>query len=114
MCDFCLPAGSKLWCAELKVEQKQRKKKKCSTTGSKFGPCDLESSKISKSNVLTGIKQVMGSTAFGKIIAVYGHIDENGRFVRKWTVPKMAITDKMVKNGRLSVNLSEILARFPG
>ena len=98
MCDFCLPAGSKLWCAELKVEQKQRKEKKCSTTGSKFGPCDLESSKISKSNVLTGIEQVMSSTAFGKIIAVYGHIDENGRFVRKWTVPKMSITDKMVKN----------------
>ena len=46
---------------------------------------------------------MMRSTAFGKITAVYGHIDENGRFVRKWTVPKMAITDKMVKNGRLSV-----------
>ena len=42
----------------------------------------------------------MSSTAFGKITAVYGHIDENERFVRKWTVPKMAITDKMVKNGR--------------
>ena len=47
----------------------------------------------------------MRSTAFGKITAVYGQIDENRRFVRKWTVPKMAITDKMVKNGRLSVNL---------
>ena len=69
--------------AELKVEQKQRKMKKCSTIGSKFGPCDLESSKISKSNVLTVIEQVMSSTAFGKITAVYGHIDENGRFVRK-------------------------------
>ena len=45
----------------------------------------------------------MRSTAFDKITAVYGHIAENGRFVRKWTVPKMAITDKMVKNGRLSV-----------
>nr|WP_235315357.1 hypothetical protein [Ligilactobacillus ruminis] len=43
---------------------------------------------------------MMRSTAFGKITAVYGHIAENGRFVRKWTVPKMAITDKMVKNGR--------------
>ncbi|MGO4955299.1 hypothetical protein [Ligilactobacillus ruminis] len=38
------------------------------------------------------------STALGKITVVYGHIDENGRFVRKWTVPKM------VKNSRLSVN----------
>ena len=46
----------------------------------------------------------MRGTAFGKITAVYGQIDENRRFVRKWTVPKMAITDKMVKNGRLSVN----------
>ncbi|WP_235315407.1 hypothetical protein [Ligilactobacillus ruminis] len=53
------------------------------------------------------------STAFGRITVVYGHIDENGRFVRKWTVPKMAITDKMVKNGRLSVNLSEVLACRP-
>ena len=25
----------------------------------------------------------LASTAFGKITAVYGHIDENGRFVRK-------------------------------
>ena len=33
----------------------------------------------------------------------YGHIDENGPFVRKWLARKMAITDKMVKNGRLSV-----------
>ena len=33
----------------------------------------------------------------------YGHIDENGQFVRKWLALKMAITDKMVKNGRLSV-----------
>ncbi len=33
----------------------------------------------------------------------YGHIDENGPFVRKWLALKMAITDKMVKNGRLSV-----------
>ncbi|MSB44566.1 hypothetical protein GKD00_08605 [Lactobacillus ruminis] len=43
------------------------------------------------------------STAFVKIIAVYGHIDENGHAVRKRTVPKMAITDKMVKNNYLSV-----------
>gem|GEM_PF-5973711 len=46
-------------------------------------PRGAESSKISKSNVLTVIEQVMSSTAFGKITAVYGHIDENGRFVRK-------------------------------
>ena len=45
----------------------------------------------------------MRSTAFGKITAVYGQIDENGHAVRKRTVPKMAITDKMVKNSCLSV-----------
>ncbi|MCR5749573.1 MAG: hypothetical protein K6G02_05330 [Lactobacillus sp.] len=48
----------------------------------------------------------MHSTAFGKIIAVYGHIGENGHAVRKRTVPKIPITDKMAKNPALSVNLS--------
>ncbi|WP_270413323.1 hypothetical protein [Ligilactobacillus ruminis] len=52
------------------------------------------------------------STAFGKSSAVYGHIDENGLFVRKQPARKKAITDKMVKNGSLSVNLSEILAKI--
>ena len=56
---------------------------------------------------------MMRSAAFVKIIAVYGHIDENGRFVRKWSSRKMAITDKMVKNNYLSVNFSEILADCP-
>ena len=55
----------------------------------------------------------MRSTAFGKIIVVYGHIDENGHSVRKWPSRKMPITDKMVKNSLLSVNLSEILAHLP-
>ena len=39
-----------------------------------------------------------------KVFAVYGHIDEKGSSVRKRLARKMAITDKMVKNGRLSVN----------
>ena len=56
----------------------------------------------------------MSSTAFGKNTAVYGHIDENGRFVRKWTVPKMAITDKMVKNSCLSVKIQAFLTWFYG
>ena len=34
-----------------------------------------------------------------KVFAVYGHIDENGFSVRKRLARKMAITDKMVKNG---------------
>ncbi|MEE0004495.1 MAG: hypothetical protein UE077_06890 [Ligilactobacillus ruminis] len=46
---------------------------------------------------------------FPQFFCVYGHIDENGASVRKWHDRKMPITDKMVKNGTLSVNLSEIL-----
>ena len=54
----------------------------------------------------------LSDAALGKSSAVYGHIDENGLFVRKRTARKKAITDKMVKNGSLSVNLSEILAKI--
>ena len=43
MCDFCLPAGPKLGRVELKVEQKQEKKKKCSTAESKIVPRGAES-----------------------------------------------------------------------
>ena len=56
----------------------------------------------------------MSGTAFGKITAVYGHIDENGRFVRNWSARKMAITDKMGKNGRLSVKIQTFRTRFYG
>ena len=56
----------------------------------------------------------LSDAAFGKIIAVYGQIDENGRFVRNWTARKMAITDKMVKNGRLSVKIQAFRTRFYG
>ena len=56
----------------------------------------------------------MRSTAFGKTTAVYGQIDENGRFVRKWLNRKMPITDKMVKNGRLSVKIQTLRTRFYG
>ena len=37
----------------------------------------------SQPNSGAAIKQMMSSTAFGKITAVYGHIAENGLFVRK-------------------------------
>ena len=57
---------------------------------------------------------MMHSATFVKIIVVYGHIDENGHAVRKRTVPKMAITDKMVKNSRLSVKIQTFLTRFYG
>ena len=51
-------------------------------------------------------------TAFGKITAVYGHINENGRFIRNWLAWKMAITDKMVKNSWLSVKIKPFLPGF--
>ena len=60
------------------------------------------------------IEQMMRSTAFGKITAVYGQIDENGLFVRKWPARKIPITDKMVKNGRLSVKIQAFRTRFYG
>ena len=60
------------------------------------------------------IEQVLSSTAFGKIIVVYGQIAENGHAVRKWPAQKMAITDKMVKNGRLSVKIQPVWTRFYG
>ena len=58
------------------------------------------------------IEQMMRSTAFGKITAVYGQIDENGLFVRKWLARKMPITDKMVKNSGLSVKIQPFRTRF--
>ena len=57
---------------------------------------------------------MMRSTAFVKITAVYGQIAENWEFVRKWPARKMPITDKMVKNGRLSVKIQVFRARFYG
>ena len=56
----------------------------------------------------------LSDAAFGKITAVYGHIDENGPSVRKRPAPKMAITDKMGKNGQLSVKIQTFLTRFYG
>nr|WP_270522725.1 hypothetical protein [Ligilactobacillus ruminis] len=57
---------------------------------------------------------MMRSTAFDKITAVYGHIDENGLFVRKWLARKIPITDKMVKNSCLSVKIKPFRTRFYG
>ena len=56
----------------------------------------------------------MRSTEFVKITVVYGHIAENGLFVRNWPVRKMAITDKMVKNSRMSVKIQTFRTRFYG
>ena len=52
--------------------------------------------------------------AFGKITVVYGHIDENGAFVRNWLARKKAITDKMGKNSRLSVRFQPFRTKFYG
>ena len=56
----------------------------------------------------------LSGAAFGKITAVYGQIDENGHAVRKWPVRKIAITDKMGKNGRLSVKIQTFRIQFYG
>ena len=56
----------------------------------------------------------LADSAFGKNAFVYGPIDENGKFVRKWPARKKAITDKMVKNGRLSVKIQTFRTRFYG
>ena len=56
----------------------------------------------------------LASTAFGKIIAVYGQIAENGSSVRKWLARKKAITDKMGKNSRLSVKIQTFRTLFYG
>ena len=56
----------------------------------------------------------LSGAAFGKITAVYGQIDENGHAVRKWPVRKIAITDKMGKNVRLSVKIQTFRIRFYG
>ena len=56
----------------------------------------------------------MRSTAFGKITVVYGQINENGSSVRKWPARKVPITDKMVKNSRLSVKIQPVWTRFYG
>ena len=56
----------------------------------------------------------LASAAFGKITAVYGQIDENESFVRKRLARKISITDKMVRNGRLSVRIQPFRTRFYG
>ena len=58
---------------------------------------------IAKKSLAANSQADLSGTAFGKSSADYGHIDENGSSVRKWPARKMVITDKMGKNGRLSV-----------
>ncbi|MEO2767731.1 hypothetical protein ABHA96_04375 [Ligilactobacillus ruminis] len=51
---------------------------------------------------------------FPQFFCVYGHIDKNGASVRKWLNRKMPITDKMVKNDRLSVRFQTFEPWFYG
>ena len=50
----------------------------------------------------------LASAAFGKSTIVYGQIYENVPSVRKWSARKIPITDKMGKNGRLSVKFQPV------
>ena len=56
----------------------------------------------------------LSRAAFGKITAVYGHVDKNEHAVRKWLARKMAITDKMGKTIRLSVKIQKFQPWFYG
>ena len=49
-----------------------------------------------------------------KMRFVYGQIIKNEDFVRKPSAQKMPFTDKMVKNGRLSVRFQPFRTRFYG
>ena len=60
------------------------------------------------------VRADLASAAFDKVTVVYGKIDENGKFVRKWPARKMAITDKMVKNSCLSVKIQAFRTWFYG
>ena len=68
-----------------------------------FCACMIIAEKRLTANLNESWRADLADSAFGKIAVVYGHIDENGRFVRKRPVPKMPITDKMGKIGSLSV-----------
>ncbi len=59
-------------------------------------------------------RTALADSAFGKTTAVYGQISKNGSSVRKWPARKMAITDKMGKNGCLSVKIQTFRTQFYG
>ena len=69
---------------------------------------------IAEKRLASNLNESLARAAFGKITVVYGQIDENGSSVRKWLARKMAITDKMVKNGRLSVKIQLFRTWFYG
>ena len=54
----------------------------------------------------------LSGAAFGKITAVYGHVDKNEHLSINGLL--MAITDKMSKTSRLSVKIQTFRTRFYG
>ncbi|KLA47504.1 hypothetical protein [Ligilactobacillus ruminis] len=54
----------------------------------------------------------LSGAAFGKITAVYGHVDKNEHLSINGLL--MAITDKMGKTSRLSVKIQTFRTRFYG
>ena len=121
MSDFCLPDTSKMGCAPPKVEQNLEKLRKCSTRLPSPKHFGLRLRANLRNHVLpvtemsgAVIEQLQCSTAFVKITVVYGQIDENCEFVRKWSSRKVPITDKIVKNSLLSVKIQPVWTRFYG
>ena len=107
--------------AALRVEQNHPKLRKCSTQLPLPKHFGLRLRANLRNHVLpvtemsgAVIEQLQCSTAFVKITAVYGQIDENWEFVRKWSSRKVPITDKMVKNSLLSVKIQPVWTRFYG
>ena len=52
------------------------------------------------------VRADLADSAFGENTFVYGHIDENGKFVRKRPARKIAITDKCSEKQLLSVKFA--------
>ena len=118
---FCLLDSSNSARAASKVEQNPPKSEKCSTRLPSPKQCGLRLRANLRNHVLpvteisgAVIEQLQCSTAFVKITVVYGQIDENWEFVRKWSSRKVPITDKMVKNSLLSVKIQPVWTRFYG
>ena len=118
---FCLPADRNSGRATSKVEQNHPKLRKCSTQlplPKHFGlrlRANLRNHVLPVTEISGAvIEQLQCSTAFVKITVVYGQIDENWEFVRKWSSRKVPITDKMVKNSLLSVKIQPVWTRFYG
>ena len=121
MSDFCLPLTPNPVRAVSKVEQNHLKLKKYSTRLPSPKHFGLRLRANLRNHVLpvtemsgAVIEQLQCSTAFVKITVVYGQIDENCEFVRKWSSRKVPITDKMVKNSLLSVKIQPVWTRFYG